>query len=874
MNLMRLILIIVILCALLSPAASQGMQRSSTNKTAAASGSSDKTSNDSKLKTTSDKDKPTGPDHESIEFKLSYFESPIIEILFCGDSQNKLLALTAAGYLYRSEHHGFEWQNITKEIAKLPNHGKNPDVGLEQIIQNPVDTHVVLLMGDDGQNYVTEDCGVSIRKFETEKKFHQFQFHPMNRDWLLAATWTSCAPDDDPDDCSHYKELYVSKDLGKTWQFVEEYILQFSWGMEGVYQLFTVPEQRIIIAHITKKEGHQVHEEWVKDAEIALSDDLFKTQKTLVSGGNKFLISDHFMFVVQVVDADAEEIRLLVSDARVAAYKFSPIELPTRKKKLKEHAYSLLAWGEDRVYLHVDHEGPNSKFGTLYISDSTGMRFTKSLSNHVRAPSDESDFVKVDGLNGIYIANVYSEEAVKLARKEGWLARKSFDEIPVEKSRAKPSGKTKSGVAASRNDDEKDEEIEKNLDNHIESLITFNRGSTWQKIQPPKKDSQSNPIDCEDECSLHLVGLSSGEYPPPYSSGNSLGIILAVGNVGESLSTRHDELNTYFSRDGGLTWFEIIKGPHIYEIGDHGAIIVVAPQDKATKWVFYTWNEGMEWNKLQISETPIEISNIVIEPNNTAQQFVVLGTTTISGEKGKSEVRKGVAVAIDFSSMHERECQGYYEAFTKPEGTDYEWFTPNGKITPDCLLGVKTTYIRRKRDAQCYNPNSFEFMSNYEACACTEEDWECDFGYERDSRGLCIKSKKQNESDVNQALPPEDCKDYYYITQGYRKILGDYCVGGVDHSPIKRACPGKILTKQTVFLAVVVVIGVLAWLAFGAKIREFISKKFVKGGGGIRRNFQQMKKLPHQQGEDDEADTRIKFDESDGARRTMGTQHL
>ena len=30
------------------------------------------------------------------------------------------------------------------------------------------------------------------------------------------------------------------------------------------------------------------------------------------------------------------------------------------------------------------------------------------------------------------------------------------------------------------------------------------------------------------------------------------------------------------SRDGGLTWLELDKGSHIYDIGDHGGIIVMA----------------------------------------------------------------------------------------------------------------------------------------------------------------------------------------------------------------------------------------------------------------------------------------------------------
>lgn len=30
------------------------------------------------------------------------------------------------------------------------------------------------------------------------------------------------------------------------------------------------------------------------------------------------------------------------------------------------------------------------------------------------------------------------------------------------------------------------------------------------------------------------------------------------------------------SRNGGLSWEEIKKGSHIYEVGDHGSIIVMA----------------------------------------------------------------------------------------------------------------------------------------------------------------------------------------------------------------------------------------------------------------------------------------------------------
>ena len=58
---------------------------------------------------------------------------------------------------------------------------------------------------------------------------------------------------------------------------------------------------------------------------------------------------------------------------------------------------------------------------------------------------------------------------------------------------------------------------------------------------------------------------------------------MAVGNLGQSLNRLHpDQINTYLSRDGGMTWEEVKKGSHIYEFGDHGGLIVMANNLEAT----------------------------------------------------------------------------------------------------------------------------------------------------------------------------------------------------------------------------------------------------------------------------------------------------
>lgn len=55
---------------------------------------------------------------------------------------------------------------------------------------------------------------------------------------------------------------------------------------------------------------------------------------------------------------------------------------------------------------------------------------------------------------------------------------------------------------------------------------------------------------------------------------------MAIGNIGYQLETRlNDRVNTYLSRDGGLNWQEVKKGSYIYEIGDHGGLIVMARHD-------------------------------------------------------------------------------------------------------------------------------------------------------------------------------------------------------------------------------------------------------------------------------------------------------
>lgn len=158
-----------------------------------------------------------------------------------------------------------------------------------------------------------------------------------------------------------------------------------------------------------------------------------------------------------------------------------------------------------------------------------------------------SDFERINGVDGVYIANVADTDAEPTMTLAGGL-QAIF-------------GASDDGMIPAK------------------SLITFDKGGLWEPIRAPRKDSSGHLIRCE-KCSLHLNGKTSHQFGPVYSSPSSTGLIMATGNVGHHLHSRPDEVNTYFSRDAGRNWEEILKGSYIYEYGDHGALMVLADNTK------------------------------------------------------------------------------------------------------------------------------------------------------------------------------------------------------------------------------------------------------------------------------------------------------
>lgn len=220
-----------------------------------------------------------------------------------------------------------------------------------------------------------------------------------------------------------------------------------------------------------------------------------------------------------------------------------------------------------------------------------------------------------------------------------------------------------------------------------------------------------------------------------------------------------------------------------------------------------------------MSEEPIFIDNIIIEPKSTSQQFVIYGSYDNSTEEGNElayDVRKSggddVMITLDFSGLHAPACKGVDNP--GKDGSDFELWSPHDDgrhgSTDKCFLGQQVTYIRRKQDSECFNGEDFERQTMRVPCLCTNADYECDMNYIKNKGGDCelmADPLGRNGEKVTQEKE-EDCalEGFYYVTQGYRKIPGDMCYGGIQKDPIKKPCTSmawvtSIFNQKTIFVS-------------------------------------------------------------------------
>lgn len=287
------------------------------------------------------------------------------------------------------------------------------------------------------------------------------------------------------------------------------------------------------------------------------------------------------------------------------------------------------------------------------------------------------------------------------------------------------------------------------------------------------------------DCFLNLHSVSSVSRIGIASAAAAPGVLIANGRQGVTITGYAEDYSLddgYISRDGGLSWQKIHQGPCFYDIGDQGGVLLKVPQDTDTQEVAFSWDLGYHWKNLELpflKDSKLMVRSVKADPGKLGLKFVVHGL--LHGSLGYNH--KSFVLTVDFSTLFATPC-------LVADDADYEEWVPT-LPSSTCTLGKRLAYIRRKPYVLCSNPDDLEMSRVKNYCFCTELDWECDAGYFRDTKsGNCAlagetgQTAKEPEHKV-----PEDCKDYYVVEMGYRKVADSACERGLDLTGQVFPCP-------------------------------------------------------------------------------------
>lgn len=572
------------------------------------------------------------------------------------ETDETVVMLTDERVVWISHDHGKKWKRaIDEEVIRIYPH--------------QYDTNYVYFLTPSEKVFYSEHRGLhdSIHSFEAPampntQMLQIMHFHPGINNWIIWIGGKNCERFGDSD-C--HTVAYVSQKNGQeqSWDSLLPYVKKctFVWREAGR----GVKEEQVFCEQYT-------NEEMGAPLELVSSDDWFKKKDVKFKSVVEFAMMSEFI-VVATKDGEDNTLRL---DASLDANTFAEAKFPPKFFELHQTAYTVLDSSTHAVFLHVTvNPRLDQEYGSIIKSNSNGTSYVMSLSAVNRNTDGYVDFEKMQGLEGVAVANVVV----------------NVDEVNNGAKKKK------------------------------QSRITHNDGADWEAIQAPEKDSDNKPYGCDVSdklsCGLQIHGYTERSDPREmYSSPTAVGLMLAVGNVGSELSTIGDA-NTFMTTDAGLTWKEIKKGTYAWEFGDQGSVIVIVRRGEDVNHLYYSLDSGNKWELYEFSEHRIRVDAITTVPSDTSLNFLLWG----------KDGRELAAVNVDFSGLPEfaKSCE---LDETDPTSGDYDLWTPQHPLQsddPECLFGHVAQYHRKKRDAKCKNGGRIDHKHNIARnCSCTRRDYE------------------------------------------------------------------------------------------------------------------------------------------------------
>lgn len=110
-------------------------------------------------------------------------------------------------------------------------------------------------------------------------------------------------------------------------------------------------------------------------------------------------------------------------------------------------------------------------------------------------------------------------------------------------------------------------------------------------------------------------------YQSILSQDSAVGLLMALGNLGSSLTSSSRDVRLYFSRDGGFTWFEVATGSWEFQFAALGSVVVMVRKRVYTSYIRWSCDEGHSWTRTDFS--------------NNGFSVIVIGMLTERDEKAR-----------------------------------------------------------------------------------------------------------------------------------------------------------------------------------------------------------------------------------------------
>ncbi|RKP09905.1 hypothetical protein THASP1DRAFT_13625, partial [Thamnocephalis sphaerospora] len=637
------------------------------------------------------------------------FRSMIADMLHFKNDPAMLLR-TMAGELWNSKNEAGAWTRVSLDGAVIFSAVHEFD---------PMRAYAIT---DKDHLYVSKDRGATFTKVDTPLAPNKLglsilDFHPTEPSWLLFTGSTDCP------NC--HSEVYLSKDDGANWKLVDTWAKSCLFGRDT--QFTKVDTSTIYCIAYKRKSGDGQDGLNGKSTEdnplrLQMTTDGGENWKRLMDRAHDMYIFSEFMLVTSLLGNDMD---LYTSTDGTA---FTPAVFPPNVNA-NSLTFTLLKSSSGAVFLdRRRRKTPGKEFGALFESNYNGTKFSLSLSDTNRNSDNIVDFERVSGISGVLVAN-------QVANTDSLAA------VDAKKQ--------------------------------VVTRVSFNDGRTWQGLNAPSVDAQGRRIECANDCALHLHGKSSASNSGEvFSSPSSPGLMMGVGNVGDSLLP-FGEGHTYLSNDAGQSWSEVKRGASLYEFGNYGSLLVMVDQSEPVRYLNYSWNTGKDWTAYRFSDRPIRVTELTTRPGSTSTRFILVGLEVTDDAKGPEDTQQ-IVIQVDFSQLEPRKCVKSDD----DEKSDFERWNPLRSTNGNCFLGEEIYYWRRKEGRDCLIDSEQQLPTRIKkVCQCTIEDYECDSGFWFDSSGKCALLGLD-------PLRPRTCPhdSTYQGSSGYVKNPRSKCKGGEDLS--------------------------------------------------------------------------------------------